>query len=721
MKSGEVKLSLNVTAGSKSTANVAAESDAVQPDANTQTINQVPYGAIVGSANVAGLGGQSVIEHSPCHPRENTRVPVQAAIPQHFHPVPSINMAKVTSPLPYNANEAIVLSLQDGMGGLALSLKDEWADLGYTRYIAVEKNRDAHAVCDAANPATASFPGVEHGFNGHHDIFKLKEKDFADLPRNSLKLIGGAPMCNDFTKLRLLPDRPDYRGPPRDPNQDPRPGLNGKYGKTFRQTITIIGWALKYHPDCKYFVENVDFTDMAKDWAEVCDALGTPIIITSHDYSYTKRRRAYWCNFTIPDTFGEGHSPKDPNECLDPGRKVQKYHAHGRMCTRPLGGSWKGDPERPIAATNKPLLIVDEMTDELQHVRPEEAEQLHGMKRGTTQGPGITAMMRLKCIGAGWDINITRMLLHYLRPQTLEEHTRVYLVQLKNDYTPEQASQGKELYHFSCDSPEQFYTFIREMTSIHGVEYAAKMIALSENYRRLINVANANAGSILDSGAARHVSNKVKITDPDVKCKLTSFTGKESWTEGNGYIPTTLHDDLSGTDFPLDIEDADYSSESVSSLLSLCKLLRSHWKFELSLGNLYAFTPTGHRVTLLMGDDDVLRLPHGTREGGAAEKLPEINPCNAVQLTAQAATSNFLHRLFNHGNADKIHRTLGVTKGFKQPDKPIESPYCASCATANARKKGLSHKQYTILSVAASTSSSDDTTYEEYDTETEES
>ena len=45
-------------------------------------------------------------------------------------------------------------------------------------------------------------------------------------------------MCNDFTKLRLLPDRPDYRGPPSDPNQDPRPGLNGKYGKTFRQTIT---------------------------------------------------------------------------------------------------------------------------------------------------------------------------------------------------------------------------------------------------------------------------------------------------------------------------------------------------------------------------------------------------------------------------------------------------------------------------------------------------
>ena len=91
-------------------------------------------------------------------------------------------------------------------------------------------------------------------------------------------------MCNDFTKLRLLPDREDYKGPKRKPGVDPRPGLDGKYGKTFRQVIAIWGWILKYHPDCLFFIENVDFTDMAKDWKEVCDALGTPIIITSHDY-----------------------------------------------------------------------------------------------------------------------------------------------------------------------------------------------------------------------------------------------------------------------------------------------------------------------------------------------------------------------------------------------------------------------------------------------------
>ena len=116
---------------------------------------------------------------------------------------------------------------------------------------------------------------------------------------------------------------------------------------------------------------------MAKDWKEVCDALGTPIIITSHDYSYTKRRRAYWTNIPVPEDFANGYEPKDPNECLDPGRRIQKYHAGVRMCARPLGGSWKGDDNSPIAATNKPLLIIDENHELPQHVQPEEAELLH--------------------------------------------------------------------------------------------------------------------------------------------------------------------------------------------------------------------------------------------------------------------------------------------------------------------------------------------------------
>ena len=195
--------------------------------------------------------------------------------------------------------------------------------------------------------------------------------------------------------------------------QFPPARLHGKYGSTLRKCIEILGWALTYHPDCKFFAENVDFSDMPADWKEVCDALGTPIIITSHDYSYTKRRRAYWTNIPIPENFTEGYSPKDPNDCLDPGRKVQKYYASGRMCVRPLGGSWQGDPEHPEAATNKPLLLIDEQHDAPQHVRPEEAEQLMGLPVGCTAGRGVSAKERLEGIGDGWDFRTTIMLNRY--------------------------------------------------------------------------------------------------------------------------------------------------------------------------------------------------------------------------------------------------------------------------------------------------------------------
>ncbi len=99
-------------------------------------------------------------------------------------------------------------------------------------------------------------------------------------------------MCNDFSKLqvRLLPDRLDYKGPPRKPGVDPRQGLiiNGKYGKALRKCIEILGWVTncKYHPNAKYFSENVEFSDMKGHWKEVCDALGKPHTINSQDHSY---------------------------------------------------------------------------------------------------------------------------------------------------------------------------------------------------------------------------------------------------------------------------------------------------------------------------------------------------------------------------------------------------------------------------------------------------
>ena len=99
-----------------------------------------------------------------------------------------------------------------------------------------------------------------------------------------------------------------------------------------------------------------------------------------------------------------------------------------------------------------------------------------------------------------------------------------------------------------------------------------------------------------------------------------------------------------------------------------------------------------------MGVDDVLRLPHTLREGDSSKQLPSA-PINAVSKSDDGVNPEFLHQLFNHGNPDKIHRTLGVTRGFKQPHSPLPGCHCTSCASANARRKGLSHKQYTILNI----------------------
>ena len=158
--------------------------------------------------------------------------------------------------------------------------------LGYNKYIAVEKSPDARCVRSAANANTGNFPGVTHGL---HDIFDIKEENIGSFPKNSIKLFGAGPECNDFSKFRLLLDRPGYKGAKREPGTDPRKGLPGKHGKTFRQVIKPWGWILNHHPDCKFRIENVDFRDMEADWAEVRDALGQPLIIISQDHSYTKR------------------------------------------------------------------------------------------------------------------------------------------------------------------------------------------------------------------------------------------------------------------------------------------------------------------------------------------------------------------------------------------------------------------------------------------------
>ena len=99
----------------------------------------------------------------------------------------------------------------------------------------------------------------------------------------------------------------------------------------------------------------------------------------------------------------------------------------------------------------------------------------------------------------------------------------------------------------------------------------------------------------------------------------------------------------------------------------MCKLIRDGWRFELELGAVYGYTPNGQRVSLVMNNDNVLRLPRTLRDDTAA--LPYHDPAtiNVAQKTQEGVTADFLHRLFNHSNPEKVHQTLGVTSGIKQP------------------------------------------------------
>ena len=64
-----------------------------------------------------------------------------------------------------------------------------------------------------------------------------------------------------------------------------------------------------------------------------------------------------------------------------PGRSTIRHDGEMQM----LGKSWKGDPASPTADTKRPILVKDEAHDELQQLRPHEAELLMVLKSGATR------------------------------------------------------------------------------------------------------------------------------------------------------------------------------------------------------------------------------------------------------------------------------------------------------------------------------------------------
>ena len=188
------------------------------------------------------------------------------------------------------------------------------------------------------------------------------------------------------------------------------------------------------------------------------------------------------------------------------------------------------------------------------------------------------------------------------------------------------------------------------------------------------------------------------VLDCDNRTPLAGFDGSTQRTEGNGYLPVTMTDSISGETFLTDFDDVDLMSGNLlSQILSLGKFLRSGWAFH--LGNkgedCYGTTPRGaHRVNIQLGVDDLLRINHELRTGHAVKMLPsQPAAVNAVKRSATDATASFLHGTFFHRSSEKIFRTraLGATKGYTQIRLPVH--HCGTCAQAKARKLGLSQQR----------------------------
>ena len=74
-----------------------------------------------------------------------------------------------------------------------------------------------------------------------------------------------------------------------------------------------------------------------------------------------------------------GFEPKDGNECMDEGRKLDMYEKDGRLHVRPVIATWGGDPHNPVCTSSRPVEVNDRQHQSKQHLRPHEAELLHAM------------------------------------------------------------------------------------------------------------------------------------------------------------------------------------------------------------------------------------------------------------------------------------------------------------------------------------------------------
>ncbi len=249
-------------------------------------------------------------------------------------------------------------------------------------------------------------------------------------------------------------------------------------------------------------------------------------------------------------------------------------------------------------------------------------------------------------------------------------------------------------------------------------EYQLLYLELIKHYfAKTYQILHLENTSVLDSGSSRHIHRVVKITDPDNCQSLTGFDGSQSWTQGNGYLPLSFSDELSGKNAKIDISNVDQMMEVTNDILSMGQLIRGGYEFHFTQEGkrCYGLSPGGaHEIRVDLGSDDILRVKHSTRVGldsvlmpipGAGitkppSDLPDIQilALHKSARTANVATSGFLHDVFNHRSSDKVQETLKVTKGYMPTILPEHN--CNTCALTRPRDFGITRKHNTQVMLA---------------------
>ncbi len=584
-------------------------------------------------------------------------------------------------------DERIHLSLCTGMGADVYALRHVGAE--FTRTIGVEKCRIKQALCHNLNPPEL-VPNGEVDFNWHEDVYDIVESDIKQLGDGNIVRCDIMAPCKDFALSRLLPSK--YGGN----LSNPRPGLSGKHGLVFLQCILVASWVLKFNPLCELFVENVVFEDLKDDWQLVCRQFGPPLLLDAADFSTNRRIRAYWTRnmpLTSYEILTAGFAPIDGNQYMDEGRTLDPYLIDGKQTIRTIGASWRGNPYSPVADTDKPVVVHDVQTPGNKHLRVHEAELLLGFPVNSTAGRGVTPVDRLRGLSDSWDMRVAIMINRFSKhatvkvdspPDVMPSRRLLGEKQVRNTVMAAKAEGGPEAViqlpsQLSLDEQLAVLDMLRKSTS--PVMYA---------------------GSVVDSGSSKHLHSKVQVMHQEDVSSLTGFGSSDkgvTWTEGNGYVPLRLRDELSGEMVDMDVNDAGKLSTVALNLLSMGKLIRNKFSFYLeSEDNLYLMSPTKQqKFKMELGDDDILRLPHELRTGKASMPLPktaavlQTSTADDVVLHArrvpEAQNALLLRGIFNHRSMEKVFRTLEHTRGYEAVRLP--DVYCAVCARTKAQRRGL--------------------------------